>query len=790
MRTHVSNPHAVHLRRPAPLATPVVAILLALACGPGSAFGGELLENGNFQAASILGSGQTEVAPRTSKLIETNSQSGSYVDAISGIPGWSYGLYLTGTLSDHGISRMNTEFGRPAANRMAFINNWERMMSQTVTRAWRAGDVVTARIEFGTLGSPDDGGRAGTFYLVAGEADPSNLDHFSSRSRLLAAVAIGNPDWSRTAIDSRVANQVMQPLELTYRFSDFDPALDLPLTIAFRTEAGSVGPTFWDNASLAVGNDTAPVITQQPIANRVPPGSRVALRVQAVGQEPLTYQWRRNGQDIAQATLATLELPAIRPDQAGVYTVVVSNPYGTVESDPALLSLDLPALGLMDAFAERRLFTEPSAVGITDNTGATREPGEPRHANKSGGSSLWMAWRPAFSGRATFRTTGSGFDTVLAVYQGGDVSGLTTVAADDDSGGFQTSRVQFNAVAGQEYAVAIDGFDGASGTVVLDWNLEPGAPAVPEIERQPVSALVVEGELAQFYVVTPTPNVNFQWFRNGKPVAGAQGPVLVYPNATPDLTGDCFVRLTTPEGGQRDSEPASLEIVSRPQATLALSTDKLADLFPETTAAGPALQRRTPATALPPSVGLPGSQWTDNTSSTRSLDDPATCQATTSASRWFRLRFNVPGTVTTPVKITSSGSEIATLVAVFTNRFLPTLLACDVAVPTNHPFAEVQIQARRNVDYLVLVDGLHGARGRIQLNWEGEELPGPTFGVDNGHFATEIRVVPGVYDWEQTLTVGGWQGLFRTNVESGIFRFADPNPATGTAAFYRLNPVR
>src|SRR5439155_11927 len=71
-------------------------------------------------------------------------------------------------------------------------------------------------------------------------------------------------------------------------------------------------------------------------------------------------------------------------------------------------------------------------------------------------------------------TVGSSFDTLLAVYRGTSVSALTAVASNDDiaSGNLQ-SRVTFTPVAGTTYRIAVDGYNGASGTIVLTLSQIP-----------------------------------------------------------------------------------------------------------------------------------------------------------------------------------------------------------------------------------------------------------------------------------------------------------------------------
>src|SRR5689334_3573160 len=54
--------------------------------------------------------------------------------------------------------------------------------------------------------------------------------------------------------------------------------------------------------------DTLPVITQQPHSVAQPASASVTLRVEATGPN-LVYQWKHNGNAIAGATNATLDVP-------------------------------------------------------------------------------------------------------------------------------------------------------------------------------------------------------------------------------------------------------------------------------------------------------------------------------------------------------------------------------------------------------------------------------------------------------------------------------------------------
>jgi hypothetical protein len=120
-----------------------------------------------------------------------------------------------------------------------------------------------------------------------------------------------------------------------------------------------------------------------------------------------------------------------------------------------------------DTFANRIAINGSGGTATGSNTNATKQTGEPNHADNTGGKSVWWTWTAASNGTATVDTIGSSFDTLLAIYTGNSVNNLTLVAADDDGGGSLSSKTNFNAVAGTAYQIAVDGYNGASGNILL-----------------------------------------------------------------------------------------------------------------------------------------------------------------------------------------------------------------------------------------------------------------------------------------------------------------------------------
>jgi outer membrane protein assembly factor BamB/subtilisin family serine protease len=126
-----------------------------------------------------------------------------------------------------------------------------------------------------------------------------------------------------------------------------------------------------------------------------------------------------------------------------------------------------------DDFADRSPLTGANFRVRTSSTGARAESGEPAHGGGSG-ASLWWTWTAPANGQVAFDTSGSSFDTTLAVYTGSALNALASVASNDDAAAGQTSsRVSLQVTAGTTYQIAVDGKGGASGLVLLRLSVTP-----------------------------------------------------------------------------------------------------------------------------------------------------------------------------------------------------------------------------------------------------------------------------------------------------------------------------
>jgi hypothetical protein len=123
------------------------------------------------------------------------------------------------------------------------------------------------------------------------------------------------------------------------------------------------------------------------------------------------------------------------------------------------------------------------------NWAATSEAGEPVHAGVGGGASVWFRLIAPGAGRISLSTNwDERAHPALAVYTGSAVSTLTPIAATAESG----RPVSFDAEAGEEFHVAVDGAPNADGApwmanfhLTVSENLPPGtsnASGAPELQ--------------------------------------------------------------------------------------------------------------------------------------------------------------------------------------------------------------------------------------------------------------------------------------------------------------------
>src|SRR5207249_37482 len=89
-----------------------------------------------------------------------------------------------------------------------------------------------------------------------------------------------------------------------------------------------------DNSSTLVTDAncacTNPAVVTPPASTAVCPGQSATFSVVATGPGSLSYQWRKNGGNIAGATATAYNLSSVSAADAAAYDVVLANLCGSI----------------------------------------------------------------------------------------------------------------------------------------------------------------------------------------------------------------------------------------------------------------------------------------------------------------------------------------------------------------------------------------------------------------------------------------------------------------------------
>ncbi len=278
------------------------------------------------------------------------------------------------------------------------------------------------------------------------------------------------------------------------------------------------------SAAKPFGGGQPPLITQQPIGQTVVGGANASFTAGASGTEPLTYQWRFGGINLASATNPTLLLTNVQLGQDGDYDAVVMNSAGVATSLVARLSLVFPAY----------LAQQPQGKVVPTNANVTFS------VSAIGTGSVAYQWR----------------------FNGADIAGATSSAYNIPSAQLVNDGI---------YTVVITD---AIGSIMSQ-------PAVlhvfirPVITLQPLSQSVVPGGTAVFSAgASGTFPLSYRWRQGSKTltnlVLNQNLSFLTLRNVSMSSTGSYSV-IVTNLGGSAQSV----------LATLALTPDSDGDGLPD-----------------------------------------------------------------------------------------------------------------------------------------------------------------------------------------------------------------
>ncbi|MBM3835979.1 MAG: hypothetical protein FJ403_22485, partial [Verrucomicrobia bacterium] len=470
----------------------------------------------------------------------------------------------------------------------------------------------------------------------------------------------------------------------------------------------------------------------QTIAQSAAIGANITFNANADGSPPLTFQWRRNGVNIPGATHPAYTIQNAQPADSGSYNFVVQNAFDAVNSGVVSLVVEPgQTVAFANNYAQRGLLMSASGSGKGSNIGATPELGEGHHVGKVGGKSVWVTWRAPATGAATFNTVGSGFDTLLAVYTNsvanGGVRNLRLLAGDEEEGGFHCSSVTFNAVQGGEYQIAVDGFGGASGNIMLNWELTGSeADDVPVIHVEPIDRTVPQGETVTFSVLARKKDggeqgLSYQWFFKDQVIAGATSALLVLNNVQPAQVGAYRCEVSTSTRRLTKIRPAHLEVGSQREAK---TEDKFNNLTTTTfIGGGPALSStRRKQNFASVAAGTLGTQVLANFGATKELGEENHGGIAGGASRWLTLSVNGEGTLV----VEATSGTVRPVLAVYEGSDLLALnLIRSDSNRDGDNLASVSFPAVPGTDYRVVVDTVNGLIGDIKVNWRLGKKPEP-----------------------------------------------------------------
>ncbi|MEM7221324.1 MAG: PKD domain-containing protein, partial [Pseudomonadota bacterium] len=268
---------------------------------------------------------------------------------------------------------------------------------------------------------------------------------------------------------------------------------------------------------------TPPSFVTDPQSLTVEIGEAATFMATVDGTAPITLQWQMNGSDIAGATGAsyTFANPQLADDGAQI-SVVATNAAASVSSAAATLTV-LP----------------PNQLPVAD----------------------------------IVATPTTGFNPLIVDFDASnsaDADGTITAYAWD----FGDGNSGNGALASNEYlmpgtytaTLTVTDDDSATGTATVSIVVDQSAEVIIVQQPQSVDALV--GDNVTFEVaVTGTPVVEYQWRKNGAPVAGATATSLNIGAATLAQSGDVYDVVVTNPINTVTSQPATLTVNELPVAS-------------------------------------------------------------------------------------------------------------------------------------------------------------------------------------------------------------------------------
>lgn len=331
----------------------------------------------------------------------------------------------------------------------------------------------------------------------------------------------------------------------SYYVSNATPSNSGVYTVVITNPAGSVTST---SATVTVNPAIAPTISRQPASQSVAYGASISLSVQASGSPTLQYRWMKDGVALG-ATGSSYYINNATPDHNGRYTVVITNPAGSVTSEPAVISVSAAVAPAITQQPQGRTADYGSSFSLS--------------VQASGSPPLTYVWKKD-------GTTLQDTDSSLSFYNSTPAdSGVYTVTVSNSVG----------SVTSQQATVLVQ------------------AALAPQITRQPQSQTVNYNDSISLSVsATGSPDLRYQWRKDGVSLgANATSSYFYLYNATPANSGIYTVVITNPAGSVVSSsatitvQAAKAPVITRQPVSAEVALGLSASFSPvvETAGAGP-----------------------------------------------------------------------------------------------------------------------------------------------------------------------------------------------------------
>jgi hypothetical protein len=260
-------------------------------------------------------------------------------------------------------------------------------------------------------------------------------------------------------------------------------------------------------------------------------GQPATFVVSATGAAPLTYQWLKNGANVANAKGANYTTPGTTAaDNGATFNVVVSNSAGAATSKFAVLTVNGPGAPSITA--------QPASQSVAAGQTATF------HVTATG-PGLSYQWQ-----KNSANITGA----ISAAY-------TTPATTTGDSGA--------------QFRVLVTNTAGTVTSSAATLTVSPTSAAAPKITMAPANATVTVGQVAVFQVVASgTPAPTYQWQKNGANISGATSASYATPATVAGDSGATFDVIVSNSVGSVTSSVAKLTVnaVTTPPAGVDVTT--------------------------------------------------------------------------------------------------------------------------------------------------------------------------------------------------------------------------